>query len=184
MSRSEESNKGAPKGAWKKRRPRSKSSLFAVGEPMVWLTGGALVICVVMVVGLLSLVFWKGATTFWPMPVERFTTIDGRPYMGEVTRHDVYRPASTAYESLSPQVVAQAEELLERTGGVAERDLVRTGNFRLTQNHFRWVDEFEVSEREHPEWAMVLERLEWGRFYGLLEAFLILQPELQKPCLI
>ena len=176
MSRTEESKEKAPKGAWKKRRPRSKSSLFAVGEPMIWLTGGALVICVVMVVGLLSLVFWKGATTFWPMPVDRFNTVDGRPYMGEITRHDTYRPALTAYESLPPEVVAQAEELLARTDGVSERELVRTGNFRLTQNHFRWVEEFEIANRDKPEWAMVLERLEWGRFYGMLDAFLILHP--------
>lgn len=142
----------------------------------MWLSGGALVICVVMVLGLLSLVFWKGAATFWPMPVDRFTTVDGRPYMGEITRHDTYRPALTAYNNLAPEVVAQAETLLADTGGVSDRDLVRTGNFRLTQNHFHWVEEFEIARRDQPEWAMVLERLEWGRFYGLLEAFLILHP--------
>ena len=54
---------------WGRRRKRAATSLFAAGEPMVWLTGGALVICVVMVAGLLSLVFAKGFATFWPLPV-------------------------------------------------------------------------------------------------------------------
>ena len=173
---SSEASKDGSNGAWKNRRVRARSSLFAVGEPMVWLTGGALVICVVMVAGLLSLVFWKGATTFWPMPVDRFATIDGRVYMGEITRHDRYRPEATALQDLPAEVKSNAESLLASTGGDLERDLVRTGNFRLTQNHFRWVDEFETSERNKPEWAMVLERLEWGRFYGMPEAFLILHP--------
>ena len=30
--------------AWGRRRARSRSSLFAAGEPMVWLTGGALAV--------------------------------------------------------------------------------------------------------------------------------------------
>ena len=56
---------------WKRRRARARSSLFAAGEPMIWLTGGALVICAAMVAGLLLLVLWKGMTTFWPSPVVR-----------------------------------------------------------------------------------------------------------------
>ena len=159
--------------SWRRRSPRG-SSLFAVGEPMVWLTGGALVVCSIMVVGLLSLVFWKGATTFWPMAVERFTTLDGRIYMGEVTRHDTYRPAETALADQPEVVQARAQEMLAASDGWSDRDLVRTGNFRLTQNHFRWVEEFEIQERDKPEWAMLLERLEWGRFYGSPEAFLVL----------
>jgi phosphate transport system permease protein len=143
---------------------------------MVWLTGGALALCVAMVVGLVSLVVWKGAATFWPLPVDRFTTLDKGVYMGEITRQDSYRPEASAFEDLSPEAVTNAVALLARSGGIARRELIRTGNFRLTQNHFRWVDEFEIASRDRPAWAMVLERLEWGRFYGTLEAFLILHP--------
>ena len=48
------------------------------------------------------------------------------------------------------------------------RRLFRTGNYELTNEHFRWVSDFEVaadSEKE-PEWAVLLERMAWGRFYG------------------
>ncbi|RMG08084.1 MAG: phosphate ABC transporter permease PstA [Planctomycetota bacterium] len=76
--------------------------------------------------------------------------------MGEITRRETARLTS------------------EREGDAAarhERALVRTGNFRLTQRHFHWVDLAEVERRDRPEWALVLERLEWGRFYGFPEAF-------------
>ncbi|RMF92652.1 MAG: hypothetical protein D6741_14655, partial [Planctomycetota bacterium] len=46
-----------------KRGPRGKLSrvtLSAYGEPMLWLTGGALALCIVMVVGLLGFVFYQG----------------------------------------------------------------------------------------------------------------------------
>ncbi len=50
----------------------------------------------------------------------------------------------------------------------SHRQLVRTGNFELTNTHFHWVSDFEVSEqgRSLPEWAVLAERVEWGRFYG------------------
>ncbi|MEM7355388.1 MAG: phosphate ABC transporter permease PstA [Acidobacteriota bacterium] len=168
----------APKTTWKKmRRSRSRSSLFAVGEPMVWLTGGALVVCAAMVAGLLALVFWKGAVTFWPQSVIRVETpsaSDGstRVYMGEVTRFDDFAPEQNVLDDLPPEIARQATAQLAESGGRAERRLFRTGNFRLTQNHFRWVTDYEIDKEDRPEWVMVLERLEWGRFYGFPEAFL------------
>ena len=162
--------------AWGRRRRRAAASLFAAGEPMVWLTGGALVICTLMVVGLLSLVAWKGLETFWPQSVTRVETLDGRVYQGEITRWDRYRPQASVIEGLSGELASQAEAILAREEGYAERRLFRTGNFRLTQNHFRWVDDYEISEETRPEWVMVVERMEWGRFYGTPEAFLTLTP--------
>ncbi len=164
--------KAKAKKAWKRSRARSKSSIFAAGEPMVWLTGGSLAICALMVAGLLALVFWKGAVTFWPQPVVKVETPDGRTYMGEITRYDRYRPESNVLEALSGEIADQAALETSTSDGWAERRLFRTGNFRLTQNHFRWVNDFEVRDESGPEWAMVVERLEWGRFYGKPEAFL------------
>lgn len=162
--------------AWRRRRARSRSSLFAAGEPMVWLTGGALAVSAVMVAGLLALVLWKGLITFWPLPVIAVDTADGRPYMGEVTRFDRFRPEPTVLAGLSGEIAENAARELAANDGWAARRLFRTGNFRLTQNHFRWVSDFELERESRPEWAMVVERLEWGRFYGFPEAFLILTP--------
>jgi phosphate transport system permease protein len=168
--------RAAAKRTFKRRRVRSRSSIFAAGEPMVWLTGGSLAICTLMVAGLLALVFWKGGVTFWPRPVVRVETPDGRVYMGEVTRLDRFRPGPAVLEGLTAKIAEQAAAELAASDGWAVRKLFRTGNFRLTQNHFSWVSDFEVSEETTPEWALLVERLEWGIFYGFPEAFLELMP--------
>ncbi|MEM6454572.1 MAG: phosphate ABC transporter permease PstA [Acidobacteriota bacterium] len=157
--------------SWKKRRPRARTSLFAAGEPMVWLTGGALIICLVMVVGLLSLVLYQGLSTFWPQPVIKVETPRG-PFMGEITRINEYVPRADAFSDLPTEWQAKVADAVEMSSyGEIRRRLMRTGNFRLTQNHFSWIEDPIVEREERPAWAMVVERMEWGRFYGELEAF-------------
>lgn len=164
-------------GSWgRMRRKRSKSSLFAAGEPLLWLTGGALAVCVFMVVGLLLLVLAKGLSTFWPADVLKVTTTDGRVFMGEITREDLYRPTDNVLADLDGEMAEKARQEVADGGGWAFRRLMRTGNFKLTQNHFSWINEWEVSEVQNPEWAMVIERMEWGRFYGFPEAFVEISP--------
>jgi ABC-type phosphate transport system auxiliary subunit len=53
------------------------------------------------------------------------------------------------------------------------RRLFRTGNFELTNEHFTWISQFEVAAEEQPAWAVVFERLSWGRFYGLPKTLLV-----------
>ncbi len=50
---------------------------------------------------------------------------------------------------------------------------MRTGNFELTGEHFRWVDDFRIAagDEERPEWAVLFERMTWGRFYGMPAGF-------------
>jgi phosphate transport system permease protein len=57
---------------------------------MVWLTGGGLVICIAMVLGLVWLIVAEGLTTFWPLPVVQVSTVGGSSFMGEVTRRESY----------------------------------------------------------------------------------------------
>jgi len=140
-------------------RSSAAASVLAHGEPMLWLTGGGLAICLVMVLGLLGLVLWQGLTTFWPSPLVRLERVDGGQVMGEITRVETYRPDDPALAA----------------GGEATRRLVRTGNYDLTGEHFQWVSDFTVREggESRPEWALVVERLTWGRFYGTPVALLV-----------
>jgi len=155
---------------WQRQRTRSRSSLFAAGEPMIWLTGGGLAICGAMVIGLMVLVLWRGLTTFWPLAVVELTAHDGT-YMGEVTRDERYQPAAEMRADLPQQVRERALTQLAQSEGWTTRRLVRTGNYRLTQNHFYWISDYEITSTRYPEWAVVVERLEWGRFYGFPDAF-------------
>jgi len=149
----------APKTPEKRMRSRSlgpASTVLARGEPWQWLTGSGMVISIMMIAGLLGLIVWQGARTFWPQPLLRYELTAGDTVMGEVTRQDAYRPEGT---------IAEAP--------LAQRLLVRTGNFELTQEHYRWIDETDVvaDNPTRPQWGLVVERLTWGRFYGEVASF-------------
>jgi len=110
--------------------------------------GGGLVTALVMIASLLAFVAWQGLATFRVRPVVRIATADGKVQMGEVER-------------------------VERREGAPGRRLLRTGNFELTGEHYAWIDDAAVVREDLPPWALVLERTEWGRFYGLPTAFLV-----------
>lgn len=150
------------------RRAGRRTSLLAHGEPMVWLTGGALAIALVMIAGLLLLIAYQGALTFWPGDLVEVQTTGGPVYLGEVTAVETYHPSPDVIAALS----AEAKQKVEAAGGKSERFQLRTGNFELTHTHFQWVSDFEVREQTRPSWAVVIERLEWGRFYGTPTALL------------
>src|SRR5262249_59057563 len=42
-----------------------------------------------------------------------------------------------------------------------------------SESHYRWLSDFEVAERTEPPWALVVERLDAGRFYGQPKALLV-----------
>jgi phosphate transport system permease protein len=125
-----------------------------------------------MIIGLLYLIFRNGLPTFWPKPIIAITTLDGHKWMGEIVRDDSFVPDAATLAKLSPTVKAAAEKMLQNQNGVAKRELLKVGNFELTQTHHRWVSEFEIKQTEFPEWALLLERRENGRFYGILQQFL------------
>jgi phosphate transport system permease protein len=138
--------------------------------PLVWLNGGALVLCLVMILGLLVLIFYQGLEAFWPGPLVRVVLRDGKAYLGEVSDAQRFKPSEESLAALSPEERARA---LDARGEANQRRL-RIGNFELTQTHFVWVNDFDVTEETRPEWALVIERTtENGRFYGEPTAFVL-----------
>src|SRR5262249_4863811 len=123
------------------RKPRVKwrTSLLAHGEPLVWLTGGALVVCLCMIIGLMLLILRQGLGTFWPVPLVEVQTTQGKRYLGEVIREDEYRPEPNALLGLPAAARAKAEAALEEKKGWSMRRLIRTDNFDITQTHHHWV---------------------------------------------
>ena len=148
-----------------------RSSLFVRGEPMVWLTGGAMALSMVMILGLLLLVFVNGMGTFWPEELVQIETVDGRVLLGELNKDDTYVPEEAAFRNLPESLREAARNHVAANDGKSDRRMFRTGNYELTREHFTWVSDFEIKDETLPEWAVVLERLSWGRFYGLPSAF-------------
>ena len=159
----EEKTSAASKKTWRESQG-FKSSLLFQGEPMLWLTGGALILSLVMIFGLIFLVLANGVTTFWPKPLPEITTLEGKHFLGEITRKEKFQPTKEQLESLSPSQIHTKNKPYVRR-------LLRTGNFELTGTHFHWVDNYQISEETYPPWALTIERMAWGQFYGFPKSF-------------
>jgi phosphate transport system permease protein len=148
----------------------------ARGEPMLWLCGGALALCLLMVTGLLVFVAWQGFSTFWPVAAVQVRLVDGPVYLGEVTRHDTFEPTPAQIDDLPEASRRDAAVRVQAQGGTSERRLVRAGH---TGDDFHWVPDYRIAEETLPEWALVVERQatidaeSWGRVYGFPEALLV-----------
>ena len=119
-----------------------------LADLLTWITAGALAIDLLMIAGLLALVATRGASAFWPLPVVAFELADGTRVLGEIhDRQHIPDPATGAPTE-------------------ATRIRVRVGNRDLGGNDFRWIDEAAIARRSEPADAVLVERLEWGNFYG------------------
>jgi phosphate transport system permease protein len=119
-----------------------------LGQAFTWLCGGALAINLLLTLALIALVGVNGLAYFWPKEVVLFTLADGAKLLGEV--HD-------------------REEIPFAEGdpdGPGYRLRLKVGNRDLSGADFIWVDESAIAGRSRPAEATVLERLEWGNFYG------------------
>ena len=113
-----------------RRRSSSHATLVAHGEPQLWLTGGALAISLVLIVGLLTLVVYQGIGTFWPRLVVELTLADHAVVLGEVARSERFKPETRALDSLPPAIADRARQEIADAGGFATRRLVPlSGNF-------------------------------------------------------
>jgi len=121
-----------------------RSAFIASGEPLVWLTAGALALSVLMVVGLLALILGSGLGFFWPRSVTRLTLDDGSVVLGEVAERETV------------------------PGTKGSRLKIKQGNRDITGVDFVWVDQTRIKQRAEPPEAVVLERREWGTFFGTL----------------
>ncbi len=114
-------------------RRRAMTSLLAHGEPMVWLTGGALALALLMILGLLALIFYNGSTTFWPGRLYEIHTLDGQTFLGEMTRSDEFTVdvgmlasmAEPVRQRIEPRFLAPLERRRSHAAAVGEDTLAR-----------------------------------------------------------
>ncbi|WP_207622010.1 phosphate ABC transporter permease PstA [Alienimonas californiensis] len=154
-------------------------SVVAGGEPAVWLSGAALIICLVMIFGLLGLILWNGVGTFWPGHLVQVSLRNGDVLLGEPYGTETYelRRASMALLPDEARAAALAAFPEGEDAIDAVRVLLRTDNRRESGSTFTYVNAFEVApgSRTEPEWAVVLERADQGRFLG--EPVRLISPE-------
>ncbi len=115
------------------------------GEPMVWATGAALALTLMIAATLIIVVMVNGLGVFWPADLTLVTLKNGNQVLGEV----VQREATAS--------------------GEGERLQFKIGNRDLYGLDFAWIDEADIEKTQKPKTAMVLERMEHGNFYGTLQ---------------
>ncbi|TNC81819.1 MAG: phosphate ABC transporter permease PtsA [Oleiphilus sp.] len=135
---------------------------FKDGDPWIWFNAGAVAISMIMVFGLLALIASRGLVHFWAHDVLQAELVgrDGQtmPIIGElVETEDV--PAEQLRGA--GYKVAPDKEFLQR-------NLMKLGNRDVYGTDFKWVIDESLSDRSYPEQVVVLERREWGNFYGFI----------------
>jgi ABC-type phosphate transport system permease subunit/ABC-type phosphate transport system auxiliary subunit len=164
---------------------RSRSTALASrGEPMVWLTGGALALCAIMVVALLSAVVIGGSRTFWPKQVHLVTAAsdDGEvkpAFYAMAVREESYDPSPK--ERLEIDAARAAGKLPPAAiddEGRPIRRLYRVGNKDFDTPPFVWRSLWRITGDTVPAEATLLEREEWGVWQGVPKA---LVREVHKP---
>jgi phosphate transport system permease protein len=133
------------------------------GEPMIWLNAAAVTISTLAVVGLLLLLAVRGFGHFWPASVMQ-------------AQYDL--PSEIAVAVLAEQVESEAvpiEQLLsagfkiDTDDAFVDRQLVKLGNRDVSGADFKWVISRYLNDISYPKDAIVIERREWGNFYGFLQ---------------
>lgn len=128
---------------------------FKSGTPWIWLNAGAISIALVAVFGLLALIVIRGMSHFWPAEAVQFE-MDAQTVIAEIVETET--------------VAAGSVPGIDIKHGDVTRYLVKTGNRDLLGSDFRWIYDRDIKQTSTPENLMVLERIEWGNFYGYLQA--------------
>lgn len=136
---------------------------FKSGSPWIWMTGGAVSISLISVIGLLAMIAWKGLSFFWPSEVVQFE-LDGsvakQTVIGEV--YDREMVPKSRLEAMGIDLSGFDKENLERL-------LIKTGNREYVDLDFRWIIETDIESQSMPADLAVFERSKNGNFYGYVE---------------
>lgn len=165
MSQSQENANSHVKKYQRKVRPGL--TILSQGEPMIWLSGGALTLALLMIFGLLGLIIYQGMASFWPGRLYQVTLKDGSVLLGELTDEEDYTPGSVSSEPTENEA---------GTPSPSHRWQYRTDNFEFKgpqSGTYQWVTQEELADTPPttPEWAMLFERTKLGRFIGTPQKF-------------
>ena len=133
------------------------------GTPWIWMNAGAVSIAVIMTLGLLAIIAVRGLAHFWPADVivadYSMPGAEMRVLAGEGVQAEEVPRARLAASGLPVNVEG---------GEFMTRELLKVGNREVYGADFSWVVGEWLSNQRRPAELMVLERREWGNFYGYL----------------
>ena len=134
------------------------SKWWKSGSPWIWLNAGAVAVSMVTVIALLMLILVRGLGHFWAADIVELVYQDQngpQKIIGELVRKEMV------------DLKKLGVEVSEFRDG--ERWLIKTGNRELSAD-FRWIEHAGIVSVSRPKDLVVLERNEWGSFYGYLNS--------------
>jgi phosphate transport system permease protein len=155
--------KSAPKIELRSSKSNRFSQWWSTGTPWIWLNAGAVSASIVAVFGLLFMIAAKGMGHFWPTNIHHFdyvTKTDTIALVGEFIEYT--HVDRKLYEESGLGKAPAGDEFVKRW-------LFKTGNRDILSADFRWLDDFRIENKSQPENLVVVERTEWGNFYGYLQ---------------
>jgi phosphate transport system permease protein len=126
------------------------------GNSYIFATGLGLVLSLLMVGWIAVIILTKGLGFFWPRDIVQVETLSNQAYLGETWESDI----ETVLDS-----DGQPEKI--------QRLQLKIGNRDLYGLDFKWLDEKDIQNITKPEDAVVIERNEYGNFYGFIESLTI-----------
>ncbi|MEQ1637289.1 MAG: phosphate ABC transporter permease PstA [Methylococcales bacterium] len=136
------------------------------GSPWIWLNAAAVSTCLILVLGVLGLVAMRGLGHYWPSDVAQIQYHDKDGSQQNITGEVVDS------NTISAQRAKDAGYLDADIGNdsTVEQKLIKVGNRDVSGMDFRWILANNIQKITYPEPLIVLERREWGNFYGTLQA--------------
>ncbi|EKF9771011.1 phosphate ABC transporter permease PstA [Vibrio cholerae] len=132
---------------------------FKSGAPWIWLTGGAVSVSLIAVLGLLLVIGWRGLTYFWPAPLLQWQTPDGKNVVGQL-----YARESVPVSHLKEMNLPLPEKV--QAAGLATRLNIKVANRDLYGSDFIALLEFETEFKGAPQGWAVIERSRGGQLFG------------------
>lgn len=138
---------------------------FKSGEAWVWMNAGAVAISLIMVIGVLGLIAVRGLGHFWPANVMQASYTAPLETVSQPVLGEIYdRKVETAKRLHESGVVIPPNKV------TIERISLKLGNRDLTGADFHWYFADGLKDIQYPKDIVVLERYEWGNFYGRLQS--------------
>lgn len=120
------------------------------GDVFIWLSGAGLSLSLIMTAGLLFSIFSNATKFFWPNAVAAFSVDDGRNLLGQITGEEAIPDPENPEAPLKYRIQ------------------LNQGNRDVYGVDFLWLGKDAIQSSHYPEAAAVLERREWGNFYGFI----------------
>lgn len=135
-----------------------KSGGRDVGIPWVWVTGGALVTVLVMIIGLLGYILSMGAAALWPGDILQFSAAT-----------EGYARVGVFQRTLNDLSRVSEEANLESPHQGLPRNLIYKANLDFGGREFIYVTDIELENAQRPSDVWYIERREWGPFIGYVK---------------